>query len=119
MSMYIGIETSRESARTGGNVRARIALGWLILLGCALLCAPQVVAQDPAGLPGVLGVQVHGFASPGFLLSTGNNYLARSKRGSPEFTEIGINFTRSLGNTLSTGVQLFARDLGNIGNYSA
>lgn len=63
-------------------------------------------------------VEVHGFVSPGFVFTTGNNYLARSKRGSFEFSEVGLNFTVPLTDKLRTGVQLFARDLGPTGNYA-
>ena len=41
-------------------------------------------------------LQVHGFVSQGFIKSTGNNYLADSKRGSFELTEAALNFTDSL-----------------------
>jgi len=57
-------------------------------------------------------LQVHGFASQGALLTSDNNYLARTERGSVEFTEAGINFTKAFDDQLSTGIQLFARDLG-------
>src|SRR5262245_42625101 len=64
-------------------------------------------------------LQVHGFASQGALLTSDNNYLARTERGSLEFTEAGINFTKALDDRLSLGLQLFARDLGPEGTYSA
>lgn len=64
-------------------------------------------------------LQIHGFASQGALLTSGNNYLAYTKRGSLEFTEAGINFTKTLDADLSAGLQLFARDLGPDGTYSA
>lgn len=64
-------------------------------------------------------MDIHAFVSQGFIKSTDNEYLAKSKRGSFEFTEVGINLTRSLGDNLSVGVQLFTRDLGPIGNYRA
>lgn len=60
-------------------------------------------------------VDIHAFVSQGFIKSTDNEYLAKSKRGSFEFTEVGVNLTRALG----VGVQLFTRDLGPIGNYRA
>ena len=50
--------------------------------------------------------------------STANNYLADSKRGSLEFSEVGINFTKSMTDELRVGMQLFMRDLGPIGNYT-
>jgi hypothetical protein len=62
-------------------------------------------------------VEVHGFASQGFLLTTDNNYLAKSERGSFEFSEAGLNVTRQLTDRLRMGLQLFARDLGPIGDY--
>jgi hypothetical protein len=65
-----------------------------------------------------LGVDVHGFVSQGFILSTGNNYLAESKRGSFEFNEAGINFSKGLGDRLRVGMQFFVRDLGAVGNYT-
>jgi hypothetical protein len=61
---------------------------------------------------------VHGFVSQGFLKTTDNNYLGHSKRGSFEFAEVGINFTKTLNDNLRAGVQLFARDLGRLGNLS-
>ena len=64
-------------------------------------------------------LQVHGFASQGALLTSDNNYLAHTERGSLEFTEAGINFTKSLDDRLSVGLQLFARDLGPTGSYAA
>ncbi|HEY0707179.1 MAG TPA: hypothetical protein VGG33_10290, partial [Polyangia bacterium] len=66
-----------------------------------------------------LPLEFHGFVSQGFLKSTGNHYLARSKRGSFEFNEVGLNFTKVINDRLRTGLQLFARDVGEIGNYTA
>ncbi|HEY0709255.1 MAG TPA: hypothetical protein VGG33_20765, partial [Polyangia bacterium] len=41
------------------------------------------------------------------------------KRGSFEFNEVGLNFTKVVNDRLRTGLQLFARDVGEIGNYTA
>jgi hypothetical protein len=77
-------------------------------------------ADDDAGELDSLPIEIHGFVSQGYIKSTGNNYLARSKtRGSFEFSEVGINLTKVLSDRLRLGVQLFARDLGPIGNYAA
>ena len=44
-------------------------------------------------------------------------YLAaKSQRGSFDFNEVGINFTKSLGERLRFGIQFFARDVGPVGN---
>jgi hypothetical protein len=56
--------------------------------------------------------------SQGFIKSTGNEYLAKSKRGSFELSEVGINFTKELPHDLRVGVQVFAHDLGPLGNYA-
>lgn len=64
-------------------------------------------------------VQIHGFVSQGALLSSDNNYLVESERGSLEFTEAGIALSKQLDSRLRVGFQLFARDLGPTGNYSA
>jgi hypothetical protein len=64
-----------------------------------------------------LPVDIHGFVSQGFIKTTDNNYLAESKRGSAELTEVGINISKTVTPELRLGVQLFARDLGPIGNY--
>ncbi len=66
-----------------------------------------------------LRLEVHGFVSQGAMLSTANNWLARSRRGSFEFTDIGLNFTMPVQENLRAGIQLFSRDLGPLGNYSA
>lgn len=64
-------------------------------------------------------MQIHGFVSQGFFKTTDNNYLAtNSEQGSFEFTEVGINFTTSLSDRLRLGIQLFAHDIGTIGNYT-
>jgi hypothetical protein len=96
---------------------------WLrgIAIAGACICGSATdAAAVEIGKPGEPGsAQVHGFVSPGFILSTSNNYLAgSSKKGSFEFTEIGVNLTVPITDKLRTGFQLFSRDLGPIGNYS-
>ncbi len=65
----------------------------------------------------VEGVDIHGFISQGFLRSNDYNYLSnKSKDGSLEYNEMGINFSRQLNDKLRIGVQLFSRDIGNAAN---
>lgn len=85
-------------------------------VAAGVLAAAQTVRADDG--VGMVDVQIHGFVSQGFMLSTRNNYLARSKGGSAEFSEVGINFTAPVTEQLRLGVQLFSRDLGPIGNYN-
>lgn len=90
-----------------------------IILAALIVAASRVSAQQPGDAIDPLALQVHGFVSQGFLLTTVNNYLAKSERGSFELTEVGINFTKPLTNQLRTGVQIFSRKLGRDGNYNA
>src|SRR5882724_11010020 len=92
-----------------GGLRMPCRAAWMAL---ALLLTTPVWAQPAATDIDPFALQIHGFASQGFLVSSYNNYLAKSKRGSFEFTEVGINFTKPLTDNLRLGVQLFARDLG-------
>jgi hypothetical protein len=91
-----------------------IAIAWTF---AALSVAGPSKAAD-IGLGDERKVEVHGFVSPGFIVTTGNNYLAHTKRGSFEFNEVGLNFTVPLTDKLRTGIQLFSRDHGPIGNYT-
>lgn len=61
-------------------------------------------------------LDIHGFVSQGFLKSEGNNIYADTKDGTFQFNEFGINFRTELTDRLSVGLQLFARDLGDLGN---
>jgi hypothetical protein len=99
------------------RAQARTRLGHGVLFLSALLLSPRAEAAE-IGADGPLALEVHGFASQGFILTLRNDYLAeKTTDGSFEFTEFGINFTKNLTETLRFGVQLFAQDLGPTGNY--
>jgi hypothetical protein len=91
---------------------ALLPLAYLAQERCA--CAAEVVAPSEG-----LGLEAHGFVGQGAIKSTGNNYLVDSKRGSLEFSEVGLNFTAQLTERLRLGVQFFARKLGASGNFNA
>ncbi len=95
--------------------------GNLSRLRVAGLCALAFHAPASAFELSVPGepIEVHGFASQGFIKTTDNNYLAESKRSSFEFTEVGLNFTKELTDRLRLGVQLFARRLGPLDGFDA
>ena len=86
-----------------------------VAFAIALSAAPVRAEEEPSSLP--LGIEVHGFASQGFIYTTANQFLAESDQGSFEFTEVGLNFTKQLTDEFRFGAQLFVRDLGPIGNY--
>jgi hypothetical protein len=109
--------------RFGGNARAD-GRRTRALAGLALACAAWLPRSASAFELGqedsAASVEVHGFASQGFILTLKNDYLAANTTdGSFEFSEVGINFTKSLTDTLRLGVQLFAQDLGPYGNWNA
>ncbi|HEY3802362.1 MAG TPA: hypothetical protein VGL61_07130 [Kofleriaceae bacterium] len=87
--------------------------GLVVML--ALVASTPASADD--ALPDENAVQIHAFVSQGALLTTDNNYLAYTERGSLDFTEAGINFTKQLDDKLTVGTQLFAQDLGPNGSY--
>jgi hypothetical protein len=102
-----------------GN-RAGFALFGLCLAASLTQClwAPLAhAADDDEPTQGALPIDVHAFVSQGFIKTTANNYLANSKAGSFEFSEVGINFTRDLTDRMRVGIQLFTHDLGPLGNY--
>jgi hypothetical protein len=81
--------------------------------------APPPVVSNPADNPSPVvepsplsRIQIHGFASEGGFVSTANNYIGNSARGSLEFFEAGINFSTEITDRLRVGVQLFGRDEG-------
>jgi hypothetical protein len=80
-----------------------------------VLWATSASAQEPSTTP-----QVHGFVSQGYLKTTKNNYLAATARdqGSFDFTEVGLNVTQQVSRELRVGMQVFAHDLGPLGNYT-
>lgn len=92
----------------------------LTLLASLFIClrTGQAFADDAeSSTTDALPVEVHGFVSQGFIKTTQNNYLAESKRGSFEFSEVAINFSKDLTDRMRIGMQLFTHDLGPLGNY--
>ena len=63
-------------------------------------------------------VEVHGFASQGFVYTNTNNWLTmNSSQGSGAFTDFGINASTNVTDRLRVGAQLFDRNLGQLGQY--
>ena len=87
------------------------------LLLAAAISAPLAHAQfnfDVDGKP----VQIHSFASQGFLASDQNNYLTtNTSQGSFSFTDFGANASLRLGDNLRIGAQLYDRDIGDLGKW--
>lgn len=81
-----------------------------VLLFVTCLCAVRLVAQDLENL------QIHGFATQGFLFSSHNNYLTmKSSSGSLQWTEGAISVTDEVTDKLRIGIQLHMYQMGNFG----
>ncbi|MFZ5773607.1 MAG: hypothetical protein ACOY4W_19475 [Thermodesulfobacteriota bacterium] len=61
-------------------------------------------------------IQLHGFASQGYLDSSGNNFLSDSLEGTFDFNEIGVNLNLRLSNKLRVGGQILSRKMGGYGD---
>ncbi len=91
----------------------------LIFAIAVLLVASPAAALELGSEGQLASVEVHAFVSQGFILSSHNNYLSTdTTHGSFQFSEVGLNFTKSITDKLRVGVQLFAQDLGPTGNYT-
>ena len=87
-----------------------------LVLAC--LCVGQVTlqAQDFKLLD--REVEVHGFASQGFVYTNTNNWLTmNTSQGSAAFTDFGVNVSTSVTDKLRVGAQLYDRNLGQLGQY--
>jgi len=82
---------------------------FIILLFFLLLPTPLLAIDLGESL------QIHGFISQGYMSSRNNNYLAESRGGSYEFTDLGLNLNWMALDSLRIGGQVFYR---NLGNYS-
>ena len=90
----------------------------MALAASRCLVATPALAVDVGSPDSLASVEVHAFASQGFILSKDNNYLASdTTHGSFQFSELGVNLTKSLTDRFRVGLQLFAQDLGPTGNY--
>jgi hypothetical protein len=100
--------------------RVTFPRGFALATSALTLAATVPVPADAADIESSRSaptVEIHGFVSQGFIKSTDNNYLVNSSRGSFEFSELGLNFTSQLTERLRVGAQIFAFDLGTLGNY--
>ena len=91
----------------------------LAALGAVVLAQRPAAALDLSLSGRLPSLDVHGFVSQGFLLSSANDYLANSSRGTFDFTEAGVNLTLPATDRLTLGVQIFSRKLGPLGDFRA
>ena len=66
---------------------------------------------------GKVPVQVHGFGSQGFAVTSDNNFLTmKTADGSAALIDGGINASAKFGRKLLIGAQVYTRNVGNLGN---
>src|SRR5690348_1583270 len=81
-------------------------LAWM----CTGMCTGSLFGQD------LEGIQIHGFATQGFLFSSNNNYLTmKSSSGSLQWTDGALNVTDTPTDKLRVGIQLHMYQLGDLG----
>ncbi len=90
----------------------KLSVGLIVFLFSSIVCLNAFALEVES-----LGVDIHGFIAQGVLKSSHYNYLANdSNRGSFQFNEVGINFSKQVTDNLRIGAQLFSRDLGDVAN---
>jgi hypothetical protein len=91
-------------------MRKRLAIITLLATGFVLLAAAAPAME-------LEGVEIHGFASQGFIKTTKeNNFpVSNSGSGSFNFNDFAVNFSKELVPGLRVGLQLLAMDRGSYG----
>jgi hypothetical protein len=97
-------------------MRCRI-FGMALLLFCLLATAATLHAQEFRLID--RDIQVHGFASQGYVHTNVNNWLTMTTNddGSTGFTDFGLNVSTELTDKFRVGAQGYDRNLGQLGQY--
>jgi hypothetical protein len=74
-----------------------------------------LLSAAPSAMAQIDKIDVHGFASQGYMGSSSYNYLMPTKEGSWAMSEYAVNVGTDINDDLRIGVQLFSRNLGEIG----
>jgi len=90
-----------------------------VLLQSICLCAAQLSLQAQEFKLFDRQVQIHGFASQGFVHTSDNNWLTMntSNVGSGEFTDFGANASVQITDKFRVGAQIYDRNLGQLGRW--
>ncbi|MGD0792728.1 MAG: hypothetical protein ABR920_13260 [Terriglobales bacterium] len=84
----------------------------------ACFCAGQLTLQAQDFKLFGREVEIHGFASQGFVYTNTNNWLTmNTSQGSGAFTDFGFNVSTNVTDKLRVGAQFYDRNLGHIGQY--
>jgi hypothetical protein len=83
--------------------------------GAHAVPAPTAVSAEEVASPTPRwAFQIHGFVSEGGFLSTANEYIGTSSRGSLKFFEAGLNVSLEPIDQLRVGMQLVFRSIGSL-----
>ena len=89
-----------------------------VLLLSLCLCAARLSLQAQEFKLFDRQVQIHGFASQGFVYTDRNNWLTmHTSQGSGAFTDFGANVSMQVTDRLRIGAQVYDRNLGNLGEW--
>jgi len=90
-----------------------------VLLLSICLCAARLSLQAQEFKLFDRQVQIHGFASQGFVHTNDNNWLTMntSHIGSGEFTDFGANASVQISDKFRVGAQIYDRNLGQLGGW--
>lgn len=91
-------------------MRAFVASAVLTAIGVTAHAQPS--PDDEPQQSAAPEIQLHGFVSEGGFVTTANEFIGHSTRGSLELFEAALNVTAQLDDKLRAGVQLFAQDQG-------
>jgi hypothetical protein len=84
----------------------------------ACFCAGQLTLQAQDFKLFNREVEIHGFASQGFVYTDTNNWLTmNTSQGSGAFTDFGFNVSTNVTDKLRVGAQFYDRNLGQLGQY--
>ena len=84
-----------------------------IAMGALCALSAQAWAQPDADAPPQPSpLQIHGFISEGAFISTANDYIGTSSRGTLELFEAGLNVSTEVADRLRAGIQFYGRDVG-------
>jgi len=86
----------------------RLTIGAMALVLAAVPAKAQSIGDQD--------IQIHGFATQGYVVSNHNNYLAMDTRhGSPAWTEAAVNINDQVSDKLRAGMQFHYTRLGTFG----
>ncbi len=88
-----------------------------VILACHCFCVrPRLLAQEFKLFDH--RIQVHGFASQGFVYTSANNWLTMpTSQGSAAFTYFGLNLSTQVTDHLRIGAQAYDHNIGNLGEW--